>query len=138
MSFGDDIGQFSINTKAAGDNVLRKSAFDLFSSIVRQTPVDKGVLRNNWFATIGRPSTETSEETDGDSGRQLNDKRVNDEIDNVLNAADWSSTVYLTNNIEYSIPIEYDGWSAFAPQGMVRVNTARWETIVKNNIKAAI
>ena len=68
MSFGDDLGKFSAKTKSIGEQVLRQSAFDLFSSIVRQTPVDKGVLRNNWFATIGRPSTEATDETDGDSG----------------------------------------------------------------------
>jgi hypothetical protein len=138
VSFGGDIERFNLGAKAVGEKVLRKSAFDLFSSIVRQTPVKTGVLRNNWFATIGIPSTEISEETDGIAGRQLNDKRVSDEIDKVVNAADWSSTIYLTNNLEYAIPIEYDGWSAQAPQGMVRVNTARWDSIVKNNIKAAI
>ena len=138
MSFSNDLGKFSAKTKGIGDKVLRQSAFDLFSSIVRQTPVDKGVLRNNWFATIGKPSTETTDETDGDSGRQENDKRVSDDIDKVLDAADWASTVYLTNNLDYSIPIEYDGRSAFARKGMVRVNVARWDDIVQNNIKAAI
>lgn len=132
MSFGDDLGKFSAKTKSIGEQVLRQSAFDLFSSIVRQTPVDKGVLRNNWFATIGRPSTEATEDPDKSGAGTVA------AIDDVVNTAEWSSTIYLTNNLDYVIPIEYDGWSAQAPQGMVRVNTARWDTIVKNNIKAAI
>lgn len=131
MSFSDDLGKFSVKTKGIGDKVLRQSAFDLFASIVRQTPVDTGVLRNNWFATIGTRSTETTEDEDKAGAGTLS------RIEDVLDSAEWSSTVYLTNNLDYSIPIEYDGWSAQAPQGMVRVNVARWDTIVKNNARAA-
>ena len=130
MSFGGDLEKFGIKTKAEGERVMRKSAFDLFASVIYQTPIDKGVLRNNWFATIGKPSTETTDESD-----KIGNGTVA-RMESVVNAADWENTVFMTNNLPYSIPIEYDGWSAQAPQGMVRINTARWDSIVMNNAKA--
>lgn len=110
------------------EKVKRLSAFDLFSAIVLSTPVDKGVLRNNWFAANGSPSSETTEAGSEPSA-------VISRIQVITNASTLEQDILFTNNLPYAVPIEFDGHSAQAPAGMVRVNTARWDTIVKLNAR---
>jgi len=44
-------------------------------------------------------------------------------------------TVYLLNNLPYSVPLEY-GHSKKAPQGMVRMTLARFQQIVDDVVRA--
>ena len=60
MSFADDIARFRAETEEKVTKVKRMAAFDLFSSIVIETPVLTGVLRNNWYANLGSGSTQTT------------------------------------------------------------------------------
>lgn len=129
MTFTADLRRFHINTMEKYRKVLRTSAFDLFSAIVLATPVDKGVLRNNWYAEIGRGSTESTNE--GEPSGQSAISRIQNRIE----SADELSTVFLTNNLPYASRIEFDGHSAQAPTGMVRVNLLNWNTIVQVNAR---
>ena len=131
MSFTNDLQVFNKRTLKKAEVVKRRSALDLFSAIVLETPVDKGVLRNNWFATIGAPSTETT--TRADKGGNATVGRIRSAIEN----ANLKQDILLTNNLPYAAPIEFDGHSHKAPQGMVRVNTLRWDDIVAVNIRKA-
>jgi hypothetical protein len=129
MSFASDLRAFRKKTMDNYVKIKRLSAFDLFAAIVLETPVDKGVLRNNWFAEIGRGSTET---TDGEdpSGQQAIAR-----IRNVLNGTDVAKDIFFTNNLPYAVPIEFDGISGKAPEGMVRINALRWDQIVRANVR---
>lgn len=49
MSFTGDLKKFSDKTKITLDVVVRKVAIDLTTEIVRATPVDTGMAKNNWF-----------------------------------------------------------------------------------------
>ena len=109
--------------------VKRMSAFDVSSSIIMETPVKKGVLRNNWFVQIGSPSNETTD--DGDKSGQQAIARINAELMGTTIVQD----IYLTNNLPYAHRIEYDGHSGQAPEGMVRVNLLRWDSIVARNAR---
>ncbi|MBG89596.1 MAG: hypothetical protein CMO80_22235 [Verrucomicrobiales bacterium] len=129
MSFGWDITFFTAKTIDKMNKVIRMSAYDLFASIVLETPVDKGVLRNNWFASIDARSGETTTEKDPSGAATTN--RINEVLKNVK----LDDLIYLSNNLAYALPIEFDGHSGKAPHGMVRVNTVRWETIVANNVR---
>ena len=131
MSFTNDLQVFNKRTLKKAEVVKRRSALDLFSAIVLETPVDKGMLRNNWFATIGAPSSETT--ANGDKGGNATIGRIRSAIAN----ADLRQDILLTNNLPYAVPIEFDGHSHKAPQGMVRVNTLRWDDIVAVNIRKA-
>lgn len=129
MSFSRQLQEFRKKTLERYVRVKRLSAFDLFAAVVMETPVDKGVLRNNWFADIGNGSDETTEE--GDKGGQGTIQRIK----NVLDGVDLARDVFLTNNLPYAKPIEFDGHSGKAPEGMVRVNALRWDQIVKRNVR---
>ena len=129
MSFKKDLTKFQKRAIDKCVKVKELSALDLFSSIVLETPVDKGVLRNNWFASLGAASSERTDSKDK-SGQGTIAR-----IKSILSATNLESDVYMTNNLPYVIPIEFDGISGKAPEGMVRVNTLRWDSIVAANTK---
>ena len=64
MSFASDLAKFHQKTQNRMIKVLRMSCFDLFGAIVLDTPVDKGVLRNNWYVEFNLPSTDTNSKGD--------------------------------------------------------------------------
>lgn len=131
MSFTTDLQKFRKDTARKYTSVMRVSAFDLFSSIILDTPVDKGVLRNNWFAAISNGSAEITKIEDP-SGQATISK-----IQSVLTGTDLAKPIFFTNNLPYALPIEFDGISGKAPEGMVRVNTLRWDKIVSANVRKA-
>jgi len=130
MSFTGDLTSYANKTVNQLERVKRKSAFELFSAVVFSTPVDKGVLRNNWFASINSGSQETTA-APGASGDSAKNR-----IGNALKDSNLADTLFLTNNLPYAAAIEFDGHSAQAPQGMVRVNALNWSQIVERNAKS--
>ena len=129
MSFSADLKEFENLTQEKQVKVLRQSSLDVFSSIVLATPVLQGVLRNAWFVSMGAPSSKITDEPGTPSA-------IISRIDRSLTRAKLGQDIYFTNNLPYAEPIEYDGHSAKAPNGMVRINTGRWDTIVANNTRA--
>jgi hypothetical protein len=129
MSFAGDLDKFGKKTKENFIKVKRAASLDLFAAVVMETPVDKGVLRANWFVNVGSP--DRNETTDSDRGGQATISA----IEQGLNAANEENDIFLNNNLPYAYAIEFDGISGKAPNGMVRVNAARWDSIVANNIK---
>lgn len=127
MTFGSDLEKFRKKTTEKIIIVKRTASFDLFSSIVISTPVDKGVLRNNWFVSIGRPNLTTNPEDDATSEQQVLER-----MRSILQDTTLAADIVFTNNLPYAVPIEFDGHSWRRPEGMVRVNSVRWDTIVKN------
>ena len=129
MSFENDLKRFANVTSENIIKVKRLSAFDLFSAIIVETPVDKGPLRNNWFVGLGQGSTEANPDDTGG-----NDQIVIDRTETEVNKSEFED-VYFTNNLHYAPAIEFDGRSRKAREGMVRVNTIRWESIVAVNAR---
>lgn len=129
MSFSSDLKRFHEKTIDKYIKVKRLSAFDLFAAIVLETPVDKGVLRNNWFAEIGTGSRETTDSRDPSGQETLT------RIRGVLEGTDIARDIFFTNNLPYAVPIEFDGISGKAPEGMVRINALRWDKIVRANVR---
>lgn len=93
---------------------VRSVIFQTLGNIQRGTPVDSGRARNNWFASIGAPSSETTESLTG------NEISINDIPNFVI-----GKKVFFTNNLPYIERLEYDGWSQQAPVGWVRTELIR-------------
>lgn len=127
--FTRQISRFSEKSQAKMVTVLRTSCFDLFGAIILETPVDKGVLRNNWYAEFNFPDDKTT--TSGDPSGSAAVNRMKRKLKEV----DVTDVVYFANNLPYAQYIEFDGISGKAPQGMVRVNTVRWDNIVSVNAR---
>ena len=82
------------------------------TNIVAGTPADTGRARNNWFLTVGSPSSKntTIESKSGSNSNNQLDKMP----DRVLN-----KKLYYTNNLDYIVGLEM-GTSLQAPNGWVR------------------
>lgn len=129
MSFSSDLSNFSQKTLDTFSKVKRASSLELFTAIIIGTPVDKGVLRNNWFANIGSGSTRSTGHADPSGSVSIS------RIKNVIAKGGIGEDIYFTNNSAYAVPIEFDGHSGKAPDGMVRVNVLKWSSIVDSNTR---
>lgn len=123
-TFGLDIARFVEKAKAAPEQVVRKVGLDLASRVVLRSPVDTGRFRANWNVAFGRVDTLTTPSTDKTGGKTIERVRVQ------LNGWTPGQDIYLTNSLPYAIPLEY-GWSKKqAPNGMVRITVAEFQTFV--------
>jgi hypothetical protein len=124
MSFSKDIERFNKKVMKRFIIVKKRAALGLFTNVIMTTPVLTGALRNNWQFNMGQPA-ETIIEGFDKSGMSVLSKTAQD-----MEVIDAYTTFYFTNNLPYIIPIEYDSYSAQAPNGIVRANIARWDQIV--------
>jgi len=100
------------------DDRIRSATIGIFKGIRKDTPVDTGNARNNWQCTIGAPFV--GEDASG------SDEQI---LRTIPRRA--GSVVYLTNNVRYIEKLEYTpGYSTKAPNGMVRINVARFEGLL--------
>lgn len=128
MAFRRDVQDWTKKALDKLDKTRRASALELFRLIILSTPVDNGMLINNWRTQINSPNTssrQTASEVGADSLQEAQ-----------KNLGKLEDTVFFTNNLPYAYRIEFDGWSRYkAPQGMVRKNVARWDQIVAAKAK---
>jgi hypothetical protein len=127
MSFSLSIGRWAKKTTQNQDVVRRAVILKLFTSIIRDTPVDTGRLRAGWRTSVGHP--DLSQPTKGKH-------TAAEAIGQVAAAATGSKSndvVILSNSLPYVSRIEYEGWShTKAPQGMVRRNIARFRQLLSS------
>ena len=138
MSLTLDVAAFVAKAKKNPETVMRQVSFKLFSAIIKGSPVgeiDGGRFRYNWQAAGVSPETGILE------GR---DKQGNATVERmkgiIFGLKDWSEFT-LANNLPYANVLEYGGYpgdgpnttggySKQAPQGCVRVNVARFNTLL--------
>ena len=136
MSFALDVEAFCDKAKKNPETVMRSVTLKLFSAIIKASPVDTGRFRMNWQASGSAPASGTTVATDQSGG-----KAISAVAEYVLKAPDWSEFT-LANNLPYANVIEYGGYpgdgpntvggfSKQAPQGVVRVNITRFNTLLE-------
>jgi len=116
MSFAGDVAKFNREALAKADKDRRAIIIKLFTSVIRDTPVDTGRARNNWLTSIKAPAAGTPNPPSKSAA-------------DALSAAagplgKLGDDAYLTNNVEYIGYLEY-GTPKMAPFVMVRRNMAR-------------
>lgn len=128
MSFSVDVSKWAKNAMNEVEELRKAVVFELFSSVILDTPVLTGRLRGNWMISADDPKSETLEITDQEGKKTI--RKVQDFV-NSGNLKEDQAAV-LANNLPYAYRIEYDGWShTKAPAGMVRKNFIR----VSRNLK---
>lgn len=136
MSFALDVKAFCDKAKKNPETVMRQVSIKLFSAIIKASPVDTGRFRMNWQASGSAPASGTTVATDHSGG-----KAISAVAEYVLKAPDWSEFT-MANNLPYANVIEYGGYpgdgpntvggfSKQAPQGVVRVNTTRFNALLE-------
>lgn len=124
------------------DNIVRGGVFQLFSDIVYGTPVDSGRARGNWQISVDIPK---------DNKLDILDKSGNATVERANFALGGSigNYIFITNNLPYIRRLEFGlypnppksgiktlgGFSKQAPQGFVRINILRLNSIFKQQIK---
>ncbi|ATE85553.1 HK97 gp10 family phage protein [Salmonella enterica] len=118
-----DIQAFVTKAKKNPETVVRAVSLKLFSAIIKASPVDTGRFRGNWQTSGATPVTGVIAGVD-----PTGNKAVNNAATYIGSAPSWYEFT-LTNNLPYAERLEY-GWSKQAPQGIVRVNIARFNTLL--------
>jgi hypothetical protein len=129
-NFSLDFKKFADKAVKDTDDVIRRTALDLTTAIIMDSPVDKGRLRGAWLVSIDAEDN-TDPNTPDKIGRETQ-KRAERDLEKPIGKA-----IYIQNNLDYAIPLEYGtapfGFSAKAPQGMVRVNLLKFSNILESN-----
>lgn len=113
----------------ASEKTIRGTSISLFRQIIIDTPVITGRLRGNWQASISQPiSTETV--FVDTSGQQTISKAIA-----IANNFKITDVLFLTNNVEYAERVERGYPNGQRPQGMVAVNTVKFEATIERLAK---
>jgi hypothetical protein len=100
----DNVKKMLIKNKEGNNLKLKAIFFQGMSEIIKETPVDTGRVRNNWFLTVGQ-SASTS------SGRS-NDKSGSGSVSSLLTIPDTvlNNKIFFANNMPYIETLEFGGY----------------------------
>lgn len=132
------IREFAEKAKDNMEAVVVKTTTDVMSKIVDRSPVGfpphwknpppkgyvGGRFRANWQIGLDAPATGELDLIDADG--EPTKKRLAAEIERI----GAGHVVHITNNLPYGPRLEYEGHSSQAPQGMVRITVAEFQSIV--------
>lgn len=128
MSFTLDIKNFVEKAKKNPETVARQVSFKLFSAVIKASPVDTGRFRMNWQTAGAVAPSGIIDGTDKGGAAAIGDA-----ASYIFAASDWNEFT-LTNNLPYAERLEY-GWSNQAPSGVVRVNVARFNSLLEEEAR---
>lgn len=120
MTFSADIAAFAQKAGESLDRTVRMVTLELFSAVIKSTPVDEGRARGNWQTTTGSPSSSVLDiRSESATIAELQ-----------ANAGGAGKVTYLANNLPYIYRLEM-GWSTQSPpHAMVRGNFQRIESMI--------
>jgi hypothetical protein len=132
MGFADSIRLHNAKVKQEVSNKIIDIAAELFTEVVNGTPVDKGILKNNWYGgtggTYNASYNEASASKDGMSSlTQIASLRA------YTGFVGKDGSVSLSNSTPYGFRAEYAGWPA--PEWTGRIGP--YAMIAKAFIKVA-
>ena len=112
MSFNDDIAKLARKLAITEAKAVAAFCLNISRRVDMMSPVDTGLFRANWQATLDQPYT--------GAVKPMNRAGSIDHVIPFAKAAN-GHVFYLTNKIPYAKKLEY-GHSQQAPNGMVRVS----------------
>ena len=99
-----NVKKMIVKSKADINIKLYATFYEGLFETVKETPVDEGRLRNNWFMTEKTPFTSSSSRGNDKSG-SASISSISSMPTNVLN-----KKLYFTNNMPYILTQEYGGY----------------------------
>lgn len=132
MSLSRDLGRFSIKTGKAMDVLARTATLDLFTGVVKATPVDTGRARGAWTTSVGQPA-DSPERYDKIPVGQAGGAAFEEVFQNTPDGA--GQVTYLSNTMPYIQQLEYGSSGQAKPGEMVRQNLARVQRMVDKAVK---
>ena len=107
------------------DQVMRKTALDIFAGINAISPVDKGLFRGNWLLSNSAPSSSTTPNLDP-SGAAAMAAGVAALAGRTVQQKQAMASIFIVNNLPYAQRLE-EGWSKKALDGVVGPTIARFQ-----------
>lgn len=106
------------------EEVPQRAFVRMADLVILGTPVDTGSARASWTPSSGGPSARNVYTTGGAGYPQRGTVQA------VARALRPGGSASLANALPYIRRLEYAGWSAQAPSGMLRVAAAQWQSVV--------
>ena len=126
-SFSFDLTVLDTFGKETLEQAPRKVALEVFSRVVKKTPVKTGRARGNWQVSVGSPV---------DGVLDVEDKGGGATISAITNGVEsWEpikSAIFLSNNVPYIGKLERGGSQQQAPDGMVKTTLSEYRGIVND------
>lgn len=126
-SIKQQLAKIAVKRKKDVEDIYRASVIRVGNQVITASPVDKGHFRNNWNTSIGNVSY--SIKPDNKSGSDSLS-----ELTQVIQDSVVGVVAYFNNPLIYGPRLEYDSYSQQAPNGCLRINTAKWESIVNEEV----
>lgn len=118
------------------EDVVRRTALEIFSDVIKGTPVDTGRAKGAWTPSLRTMPTKFDDgESKSPLGTISRDKR--NELISLLSKFSGDGSIYLANNLDYIVFLER-GSSRQAPAGMVATSVARFSQYIKEAISERI
>ncbi len=127
VDFSKQVNVYVKDLEIDWNRAIRYIALELFDMIIKQTPVDKGILRASWILGVNRIPRSPSAGS-GDSKTTAQGK---------LSSFEVGDPIWIVNHMPYAKVIEYgefpgqgpkttaSGYSTQAPRGIVRISVQR-------------
>lgn len=147
MSFKLDVKNWA---EARGDDVVaakKGAALKLLENVLLQTPVDEGVLRNNWRTGINTRNGRSLKGADKTGERPMKEATTK------IKPIKGDETIVFSNNLPYAPVVEFglypnppknptgktiNGFSTQAPKGMSRISVERMAVAMRREIEDLI
>ena len=138
MRFSTEIQRFVDSAQRDIDKTVRGIELKIAESLIDMSPVGNpdlwegspppgyvgGRFRGNWQFSIGKAASGTLSTIDANGGA------TKSKLADAISKAVSGDVHFITNNLPYSLELEY-GHSSQAPNGMVRLTVARFQSIVR-------
>ena len=111
------------------ETIARKVTLDIFSAVVKRSPVDTGRFKGNWNASYGAPDYTVSQHIDKTPLLSAGPR-----IQRAALALPVGGVTFLSNGLPYAKRLE-DGWSKQAPGGMVKLAQVEFSRFVEKATK---
>ena len=128
MNFAANFKKFANMTEKRLDEVVRRTALDLYAGIIEESPVLTGRFRANNLISIDKEIDSSLVGVEGKSASQL----IN-ESQSAIPKKPSGSVIVIQNNLNYAVGLEH-GLSQKAPSGVYGINILRFSSILNNNV----
>jgi hypothetical protein len=119
MGFASSIGAFAKKVQVEVSESVVEQATELFTEIVKGTPVDKGVLINNWYVGKGRDVYNGAYDPNSMNVQGMSSYTQISSLRGYTGFLGRDGAVSLSNSTPYGFRAEYAGWPT--PQWTGRV-----------------
>ena len=139
-SFEKRIGIAGAKLLSTSEKRVKKSLRWLGLDVIQQTPVDQGVLINNWYSSNRQVIRKTTKQADRTGSKSIA------RLEKAVAKFKLGQTFFMSNSVPYARVIEFgmypnppqnptgktvNGFSRQAPQGIVRIAMQKFKARIK-------